>query len=134
MLYIWASAIAKISIAVALLRLTVQKSHRIILWAIIGIVIVIGLVFWLILLFDCIPVSYFWDRVDPTATGTCLTTDILLAIAYLYSSLTIVCDFSLGILPVILVWNLQMNYRVKIAVGGILSLGAVYAVSLLRLL
>ncbi|KAJ5758397.1 P-type ATPase [Penicillium odoratum] len=127
--YVFASAFAKISIAVALLRLSVTKLHRVILWTIIGTAIAIGLMFWLVLLFDCTPVSYFWGRVDTAATGTCLSVDVLLAIAYLYSSLTILCDFSLGILPVTLVWNLQMNQRVKLAVGGILSLGAVASVA-----
>jgi hypothetical protein len=126
MLYIWASAVAKISIALALLRLTVKKAHRIILWVNIGVIIAIGLMFWFVLLLDCQPVSYFWNRVDPRYSGTCLSVDILLDIAYLYSGLTIICDLTLGILPVFLVWTLQMNRRTKIAVGGILSLGAMY--------
>lgn len=126
MLYIWASAFAKISIALVLLRLTVKKIHRIILWANIGIVIAIGLMFWLVLLLDCRPISYFWNRVDPEYSGTCLSVQTLLDIAYLYSALTIICDLTLGILPIFLVWTLQMNRRTKIAVAGILSLGATY--------
>lgn len=130
MLYIWASAVAKISIALALLRLTVKKIHRIILWANIIIVVAIGLMFWLVLLLDCHPISYFWNRVDPRCSGTCLSVQTLLEIAYLYSALTIICDLTLGVLPIFLVWNLQMNRRTKIAVGGILSLGAMYVVFL----
>lgn len=60
------------------------------------------------------------------AKGSCLSTTLLLNIAYLYSALTIVVDFSLGFMPIVLVWNLQMNRRTKFAVGGILSLGAMY--------
>lgn len=113
------------SIGVALLRLAVKRSHRIIVWVIISIVVAIALMFWLVLLFDCKPVSYFWNQVDMEHSGTCTSINTLLAIAYFYSSLTIVCDLTLGILPVFLVWDLQMNHRTKIAVGGILSLGAV---------
>lgn len=131
MLYIWASAVAKTSIALALLRLTVKRAHRFFLWGIIGTVIVIGLLFWLVLLFDCHPISYFWNRVDPRNSGTCLSVQILLDIAYLYSGLTIICDLALGILPIFLIWKLQMNRRTKIAVGGILSLGAMYVKFLL---
>lgn len=130
MLYLWASAVAKISITIALLRLTVKRVHRIILWANIGIVISIGLMFWLVLLLDCHPISYFWNRVDPRYSGTCLPVQILLDIAYLYSALTIICDLTLGILPIFLIWTLQMNRRTKIAVGGILSLGAMYVMIL----
>ena len=126
MLYIWSSAVAKVSIALALIRLTVRKVHLIILWIVIAVVIAIGLMFWLVLLFDCNPVSYFWERTNPLNSGTCLSTDILLAIAYLYSAITIFCDFTLGIFPVFLIWNLQMNGRTKAALGGILSMGAMF--------
>ncbi|OGM45343.1 P-type ATPase [Aspergillus bombycis] len=99
MLYIWSSAVAKVSIALALIRLTVRKIHLIILWTVIAVVIAIGLMFWLVLLFDCNPVSYFWERLNPLKSGTCLSTDILLAIAYLYSAITIFCDFTLEYSP-----------------------------------
>jgi hypothetical protein len=125
MLYIWSSAVTKVSISMTLLRLAVRRSHRIILWAVIALDITIGLMFWLILLLDCNPVSYFWLQVDPRSSGTCLSRDVLLAIAYLYSSLTIVCDLTLGVMPALLVWGLQMNRKTKIALGGILGLGAV---------
>ncbi|KAL2837339.1 hypothetical protein BJY01DRAFT_258397 [Aspergillus pseudoustus] len=129
MLYLWASAVSKVAIALALLRLAVKRRYRIILWTIIGVVIAIGLVFWLVLLFDCQPVSYFWERVTLFKKGKCLSTDVLLSIAYLYSSITIVCDFSLGILPACLIWGLQMTHRTKAALAGILSLGAIASVA-----
>lgn len=87
--------------------------------------------FWLILLLDCKPISYFWTRVQVlTSTGTCTSVEVLLVVAYIYSSLTIICDLSLGLLPIFLVWKLQMNRKTKIAVGGILSLGAMFVDSL----
>lgn len=125
MFYLWATTLAKISIGAALLRLAVRRSHRIVVWALISTVIAIGLMFWLVLLFDCKPVSYFWNQADLMHSGTCTSIHTLLAIAYFYSSVTIVCDLALGALPILLVWDLQMNKRTKIAVGGILSLGAV---------
>ncbi|KAH1350879.1 hypothetical protein KXV36_004447 [Aspergillus fumigatus] len=129
MLYIWSSAVAKVSISMTLLRLTVRRLHRIILWAVIALSIIIGLMFWLVLLLECNPVSYFWLRVD--RSGTCLSKDVLLAIAYLYSSLTIFCDLTLGVMPALLLWGLQMNRKTKIALGGILSLGAVASVAVI---
>ncbi|KAL4914765.1 hypothetical protein BDW62DRAFT_204272 [Aspergillus aurantiobrunneus] len=131
MLYLWASAVSKVAIAVALLRLTVRRLHQIILWTVCAVIIVIGLVFWLILLFDCKPVSYFWERIDFFTQGTCLSTDVLLIIAYVYSSLTIVCDLTLGILPAFLVWGLQMSRRTKFALAGILSLGAIASIAVI---
>ncbi|KAL4792187.1 hypothetical protein BDV19DRAFT_392359 [Aspergillus venezuelensis] len=129
MLYLWASAVSKIAIAVALLRLAVRRLHRFILWANCVVIVIIGLVFWLVLLFDCNPVSYFWERTNFLKQGTCLSTHVLLIIAYTYSCVTIICDFTLGILPVFLVWRLQMNKRTKLALMGIFGLGAIASVA-----
>lgn len=115
--------IAKISIALALLRLTVAKLHTILLWVVIGVSTVVGLVFWFMLTLQCQPVQYFWQRMRPGASGTCMNVDHLIDIAYVYSVFATVCDFILGLLPIALVWNLQMNTKTKAALAGILSLG-----------
>lgn len=107
----------------ALLRLTVAKAHTILLWVVIGLSIVVGLVFWFVLTLQCQPVEHFWERMKP---GTCLDVDILIDIAYLYSVTATVCDLVLGLLPIALVWNLQMTPKTKVALAGILSLGCVY--------
>ncbi|KAJ5582993.1 hypothetical protein N7535_001613 [Penicillium sp. DV-2018c] len=130
-LYTWASAIAKISIALALLRLAVERSHRVILWGIIGVAIAIGLMFWFVMLFACSPISYFWERANPTSVGTCIPITTMVNIGYFYSTVTIVCDLSLGVLPIFPIWKLQMNRRTKIAVGGILGLGAIASVAVI---
>lgn len=130
--YVWTCAIAKISIAVALLRLTVARIHSAILWVVIGVTGIIGLIFWFMLTLQCTPVSFFWQRVrlelDPMSnvSGTCMNLDSIIAIAYVYSVVATCCDLTLGLLPVFLVWNLQMNTRTKAALAGILGMGCVY--------
>ena len=52
-----------------------------------------------------------------------MNTDHLIEIAYVYSVFATICDFILGLLPIALVWNLQMNTKTKAALAGILSLG-----------
>ena len=122
MSYVITVVIAKVSIALALLRLTVAKIHSIILWVVTALSIVVGLVFWFMLTLQCVPVQYFWER---TGNGSCLKTDILIDIAYLYSVTATICDFTLGLLPIALVWNLQMNRQTKWALAGILSMACV---------
>jgi hypothetical protein len=109
----------------ALLRLTVAKAHTILLWTVIALSTAVGLVFWFVLTLQCHPVDYFWRRVEPKVfgTGKCLDVDILIDIAYLYSVIATVCDFILGLLPIALVWNLQMTPKTKAALAGILSMG-----------
>ncbi|KAF4216374.1 hypothetical protein CNMCM8980_005283 [Aspergillus fumigatiaffinis] len=123
--YVVTCVVAKISIAVALLRLTVTKTHTILLWTVIGVTIVVGLVFWFVLTLQCKPVSYFWNRLSPGTKGTCLSTDTIINIAYLYSVTATLCDFVLGLLPISLVWKLQMTRKTKIALAAILSLGCI---------
>ncbi|PWY91673.1 P-type ATPase [Aspergillus sclerotioniger CBS 115572] len=119
-IYVWASGVAKVSIALALLRLSVQKTQRIILWIVVGASTSISLVFWFFMLLQCHPVSEFWER---RGTGKCLSTDVLVDVAYLYSSICAVCDFVLGLLPIVLVSQLQISTRTKVALGATLSLG-----------
>ncbi|PWY62083.1 cation-transporting ATPase 4 [Aspergillus eucalypticola CBS 122712] len=121
-IYIWASGIAKVSIALALLRLSVHTYQRITLWIVMGASICISLVFWFFMLFQCHPVSKFWERTGP---GNCMSTDTLIRVAYVYSGICAVCDFALGLLPIDLVRQLQTTLTTKIALGATLSLGCV---------
>ncbi|KAJ5818096.1 hypothetical protein N7474_003687 [Penicillium riverlandense] len=129
--YVWVCAIAKSSIAVALLRLTVRRAHNVILYTVIGVTAVVGIVFFFVLTLQCQPVSYFWQRIllkiDPTADihGSCMDIDIVIAVAYVYSVTAVCCDFALGVLPMFLIWNLQMVPQTKVALACILGMGCV---------
>lgn len=98
----------------------------------IAVTTIIGLIFWFMLTLQCTPVSFFWQRVrlelDPTSNvhGSCMSLDSIIDIAYVYSVTATCCDLTLGLLPVFLVWNLQMNSRTKAALAGILGMGCVY--------
>lgn len=122
MSYVITCVVAKVSIALALLRLTISRRHSAILWAVIGFSVVVGMVFWFMLTLQCLPVSYFWTR---TGEGKCLKIHQLITIAYVYSVVAMLCDLTLGLLPIVLVWNLQMNRQTKIALAGILSMACV---------
>lgn len=65
---------------------------------------------------------------DPTVSvhGSCMNLDSIIAIAYVYSVTATCCDLTLGLLPIFLVWNLQMNIRTKAALAAILGMGCVY--------
>ncbi|KAJ5730507.1 uncharacterized protein N7483_005015, partial [Penicillium malachiteum] len=129
--YVWVCGAAKSSIALALLRLTVSRVHKMALWAVICVTTVVGLVFWFMLTLQCHPVTYFWERArlytdaEADVHGHCMNLDALVDIAYVYSVTATCCDLTLGLLPVFLVWNLQMSTRTKAALAGILSMGCV---------
>ncbi|KAG0153542.1 hypothetical protein PDIDSM_2196 [Penicillium digitatum] len=129
--YVWTCALARISIAVALLRLAVSNVHKLVLWATIGVTCAVGLVFWLMLILQCQPVEFFWQQVrllsNPHAkvSGTCINLDHISTIAFVYSVTSTLGDLALCLLPIALVWNLQTNIRTKWALAAILGMGCI---------
>lgn len=85
--------------------------------------IIVGFLFFFFSIFQCKPVDFFWDRT--TKQGTCLDPDILLGIVYLYTVMAAISDFTLGLLPIFMIWNLQMRLRTKFSLAIILGLGIV---------
>ena len=121
--YVPTSIAVKTSIAGTLLRLAFRRIHHIILWTVIGVTVAFNSAFCFVLVLQCRPVSYFWNRLEK---GTCIDFNSLLVVAYVYSISAALCDFAMGILPIALVRKLNMNARAKWALAGILSLGCVY--------
>ncbi|EKG18239.1 hypothetical protein MPH_04499 [Macrophomina phaseolina MS6] len=112
---------AKISIGYFLLRLTVHRIHVWIIWTVMSLTVVTGLVFFFVTLFQCNPISHFWTQ-NIGEKGTCINVEIIIALTYLYGTVSAICDFTFGILPIFLIWNLNMRKSVKVALVPILSM------------
>lgn len=119
---------AKISISITLLRITITRFHNWILYTVIFLTVAVGLAFFFVLTLQCDPVSHFWERLE--TEGSCMDTNIIVKVAYFYSVVAALCDFTVGILPIALVWPLHMNTRSKVALAFILGLGCVYVKAL----
>ncbi|KAH7323157.1 hypothetical protein B0I35DRAFT_499896 [Stachybotrys elegans] len=98
-LYVLTGMAIKASIAIFLLRICVTKTHRIIIYVVTAVTEVYSLFFFLLFVLQCRPTALFWLR--------CWT------------------DWTFSTLPVFLVWNLQMDRKVKISVIAILAAGAI---------
>jgi hypothetical protein len=88
----------------------------------------VGIIFFFFTIFQCTPVDFFWNRKQPGASGTCVSNDVLIGIAYLYSVGAAITDLTIGLLPVALIWNLRMNNRTKCAIVGILGIGCMFVI------
>ena len=77
-----------------------------------------------LIIFQCYPVDYFWTRYAG-AVGKCLNPNVIADATYAHSAISAWTDWTLGILPIFLVWDLAMNLRTKVSVALILALGAV---------
>jgi len=68
----------------------------------------------------CHPITTLWGE---TTTGSCSTT-LNTDVSLFFSAVEIMTDWSLAILPAILLWNIQMKRLVKFSVALILGLAA----------
>lgn len=114
---------AKVSIALFLLRITRSKLHNWIIWIATALTVVCGIAFFFIAMLQCKPVEYFWTRALPTEpAGKCIDIDVIIIITYTYSAISIVTDFTFSILPIFMIWQLQMDLKTKLALIPILSM------------
>lgn len=76
--------------------------------------------------FQCRPLALTWDS---SVEGTCMPATHLKFAAYFNSSVAVLTDVLFALLPIPILWNVQMNWKVKSAVAAILSLGIFAAVA-----
>lgn len=124
MFYVSTCTAARISIALTLLRIAVGRAYSWVLYATMGLSTVAGTVFFFFTVFQCSPVSSYWNQ--PEDKGACLDIDLLLGIVYAYSGVAILCDFTIGLLPVFLIRDLQLSRRTKISLMTVLGIGCMY--------
>lgn len=82
--------------------------------------------------FQCTPVSYFWRQFEGEK-GKCLPRLLVQNVSISYAVFAAVTDIIFGILPITVIWNLNMNRKAKMVVGCLLALGIMYVPSSLPL-
>lgn len=121
--YTIATSIFKIAVGLFLLRITIVPLHIWIIRLIMAIAAVVGVAYSLLVVFQCKPISFWWD-LDPNHTGTCLSPSLVMYFTYIVSALNSVADWTFGLLPIFVVKDLQMKRRVKVIVSAIIGLAA----------
>lgn len=122
--YVLANMALKLSIGIFLLRIAVAKTHKIIIWTAVGLTEVYSAFFFFLFVLQCRPSSYFWTQYTG-GTGSCIDPVITVDATYAYSAISCLVDWTLGLIPVFMIWDLQMNPRTKLTVGLILAVGAI---------
>ncbi|KAL3424535.1 integral membrane protein [Phlyctema vagabunda] len=122
--YVLSNMALKFSIGIFLLRIAVARTHRIIIWTTVAVIEIYSVVFFFLFVLQCRPSKYFWTRYTG-GSGTCMNPKITVDATYVYSAISCWSDWTLAIIPVFLVWNLQMNSRTKLVVAVILAMGAI---------
>lgn len=112
----------RLSISVFMHKICTSRIHKIIIWSTMGVVLAYSIVYFFITLLQCNPPSFFWNKYRG-GRGTCINEDIIPASTIAHSVISGVADWTLGLLPIWLIWGLQMNRRTKISIGILLGLG-----------
>ncbi|KAM3070569.1 hypothetical protein ACMFMF_008022 [Clarireedia jacksonii] len=115
----------KASIAIFLLRLCVVKIHKIIIWTVFVVTEIYSFFFFMLFILQCRPTSYFWNRYKGDSfKGKCIEGPLVSNCFIGYSAISCWTDWTFSILPIFLIWNLQMNQRTKTSVMLVLATSA----------
>ncbi|KAI1155231.1 hypothetical protein F4825DRAFT_84754 [Nemania diffusa] len=124
------SGSARVSIALFLLRIAVKKWHRMVLHAIIAATTVMTIVYFFIVVFQCSPPSYFWERVREEASGSCNRHMEAEIATLVWGSFAAAMDWMLGLLPIAILWGVRINRQSKVGIVAILSFGIIAGIAL----
>jgi hypothetical protein len=121
--YTISTSVLKIAVGLFLLRITIIPTHVRIIRIIMAISAVVGVAYTSLVMFQCKPISFWWD-LNPDHTGTCLSATLVMNTTYVVSVLNSFADWTFGILPVFIVKDLQMKRRVKVIIASVIALAA----------
>ncbi|KAK4202316.1 hypothetical protein QBC40DRAFT_321860 [Triangularia verruculosa] len=118
--------LTKVSVGFFLLRLTPSKRFQRFVIGMIIFTVLSATGNFLTVFFQCQPLAFTWGGV---AEGKCMPPENLKFAAFFNSSVAVLTDVIFALLPVPMLWKVQLNWKVKSAVAAILSLGLFAAVA-----
>ena len=125
LLYLWTSVFVKASICATLVRISVRRTHTVLLGGLVAVSVVGSLATSLVLTLRCRPLAASWDP----ARGACHNPELVVVFTYLMSAVNIVTDTAVALVPIHLLWDVQMPPRVKMLSWLILGIGVLYVAS-----
>ncbi|KAA8620946.1 hypothetical protein PtrSN002B_005341 [Pyrenophora tritici-repentis] len=120
--YIMSMMIIKVSVCIFFARIVVKRAHFIIIYVTAGVNIGSSLTAFFYCLFRCGPDLSIYILNEFTNNCTSASTDLFMG--YQQGAFSALTDIIFVILPVLLLWNAQMDLRSKLSIGFVLSLAA----------
>ena len=122
--YALTTCLIKVYIGIFLGQICFERSQIIVIWTVCVAFSTFSTYYIFLLIFQCHPISYFWIRFIPGSPGSCISSKLIVDSTYTHGVLSAIVDWTLGTLPIFIVWNLKLNMRGKISVAMILALGS----------
>ena len=119
-----ATALVKLSIGLFLLRFAVERTQIYIIYAALTMSIGTFIFGFFYTLFECRPISQFWEHVV-NPHGSCVSSQIEINAIYAYAAMICAVDLIYGILPIFIIWKMNLSIRTRVYLAVILALGSV---------
>ncbi|POS73545.1 CFEM domain-containing protein [Diaporthe helianthi] len=130
-LYVVGLPMVKVSLLFFYLRVFPARPIRRVLWGTIVLISMYSFAFMFVSIFECAPISYFWESWDGEHKGKCLD---LQAISWAQAAVSIVLDLWMLAIPLSQLPALKLHWKKKLSVGFMFFIGTfVTVVSILRL-
>jgi hypothetical protein len=126
--YTITAAFLRITVGLLLLRIAHTRPQKITIYTAMTFMVLMSTAFLFFVIFQCNPVGYYWDW-TPGAKGTCSNYHALTIAAYVFAGISFASDWALGLLPMWLLWNVQISRSKKFGVGVMLGLGLLCGVA-----
>lgn len=131
-MYMLAECLCQLSILAFYLRIMVEKRVRMFVWAFIGIVTGFGISNVFSMIFQCTPISFFWDGWRGEMAGFC-GVDVRL-FGFVRGAIEIFLDLVILTLPLPMLAKLNMSHKKKLQIMSMFCVGFIITVvSCLRL-
>ncbi|CAL3972264.1 hypothetical protein PZA11_004573 [Diplocarpon coronariae] len=121
--YVILTSVMKASIAITMMRWTSSRVLKLLFWGSIGMDVLISSIFTFYVIFQCTPISYAWEMLNPKIKGKCLpfTGQLYMGLALCF--VTFALDVLLMTSPFIMMKGRGLNKILKRYIYGIFSLG-----------
>ena len=126
---VWGAAMTciKLSVALTLLRIPVNRAWVVFLWAITGVQVAYFVANTICIFLYCRPLAGVWDF--SISNAVCLSPEVSRIASNLGSSINIFTDFSLSLAPMVMLWNLHRPLRERLLVCALMAMGLLAGVA-----
>lgn len=122
--WLFATSFCKLSILTLYVHIFATKPFKIATWIIMGCVLIYGVAFMIYFFTNCRPLAYTWDHTILGGHCSKIANEEISSV-----SVNMGIDTAIVILPMPVVWRLQMPTSKKFGVSFLFSLGLLYVLS-----
>ncbi|KAK1637397.1 hypothetical protein BDP81DRAFT_394064 [Colletotrichum phormii] len=128
LLYLITTILLKVCVGLLLLSIAIVPLHIWTLRILLCSTFLFGSLYFILVIFQYRPLHVFWD-VGPRTPGSCFSTSVVLGCTYTLAILNCIADWTFGILPLLIVWSLQMRLKTKLLVILLLGFASIASIA-----